>query len=147
MRALSKASLATAGMALAGALALLLPPRAGLAFDNEQFCVAAKELVRASAIDVGTWTDRFTRNDGVEIGCDLKTVHFKRFYKSPAKTLTDAWRDNQAVLWQSAYCHNSLWQDAIANGWVVSATVTTSTGERVWLACLPDGRGFYRMLP
>ena len=129
----------------AGALALAgLPARA---FDDAEFCVAAKEFVRSVAGDVGTWTDRFTRNDGVEIGCDLKTVHFKRYYKAPASTLRDAWKESQAETWESATCNRSLWRDAVENGWVVSATVTTATGERIWLACLPNGRGFYRVMP
>jgi hypothetical protein len=117
------------------------------AFDDGEFCIAAKEFVRSAAGDVGTWTDRFTRNDGVEIGCDLKTVHFKRFYKAPASTLHDAWKDRQAETWESATCSRPMWRDAVGNGWVISATVTTAAGERVWLACLPDGRGFYRPLP
>jgi hypothetical protein len=117
------------------------------AFDDDQFCVAAKEFVRSAAGDVGTWTDRFTRNDGVEIGCDLKTVHFKRFYKAPASALRDGWQERQAEGWENATCTRSIWRDAVSNGWVVSATVTTAGGERVWLACLPDGRGFYRVLP
>ncbi len=126
--------------------ALALAPRSAPAFDNQQFCVAARELLRAAAGDIGTWTDRFTRNDGVEIGCDLKTVNFKRFYKS--KTVPDAaWMAKQAAIWESGYCSRTLWREAIANGWVVSATVTTAAGPRVWLACLPNGRGFYRALP
>jgi hypothetical protein len=129
----------------AGALALAgMPARA---FDDAEFCVAAKEFVRSVAADVGTWTDRFTRNDGVEIGCDLKTVHFKRYYKAPASGLRDAWKESQAESWESTTCSRSLWRDAVGNGWVISATVTTATGERIWLACLPNGRGFYRMVP
>ncbi|HWE17196.1 MAG TPA: hypothetical protein VG758_08435 [Hyphomicrobiaceae bacterium] len=129
----------------AGALALAgMPARA---FDDAEFCVAAKEFVRSVAGDVGTWTDRFTRNDGVEIGCDLKTVHFKRYYKAPASALRDAWKESQAESWESTTCSRSLWRDAVGNGWVISATVTTATGERIWLACLPNGRGFYRMMP
>ena len=132
---------------VAAAAALALADQPLQAFDDAQFCVAAKEFVRSVTGDVGTWTDRYTRNDGVEIGCDLKTVHFKRFYKAPASVLGDGWRERQAESWESAYCSRSLWREAIGNGWVVSATVTTATGERVWLACLPDGRGFYRPLP
>lgn len=115
------------------------------AFDDAEFCVAAKEFVRSAAGDVGTWTDRFTRNDGVDIGCELKTVHFKRYYKGPAPR--DAWKERQAETWESATCNRPMWRDAVGNGWVVSATVTTVAGERVWLACLPDGRGFYRVIP
>jgi hypothetical protein len=119
-----------------------------LAFDDAQFCVAAKEFIRSVAGDVGTWTDRLTRNDGVEIGCDTKVVHFKRFYSAPASSLRDGgWRERQAESWESAYCKRSIWREAVDNGWVVSATLTTVTGERLWLACLPGGRGFHRVIP
>ena len=135
-----------ATLVAAAVLALLGTP--SQAFDDGEFCIAAKEFVRSAAGDVGTWTDRFTRNDGVDIGCDLKTVHFKRYYKAPASALRDGiWKERQAETWESATCNRSMWRDAVGNGWVVSATVTTATGERVWLACLPDGRGFYRALP
>jgi hypothetical protein len=139
-------SLAAPVAAAAVAAAALTASGPSLAFDDQQFCVAAKELVRAIAGDVGTWTDRFTRNDGVEVGCDLKTVHFKRYSKAPASSLSEAWKEQQAEAWESAYCTRSIWREAVENGWVVSATVTTVTGERVWLACLPNGRGFYRVL-
>jgi hypothetical protein len=127
----------------AGPLALA-PPRA-VAFDDEQFCIAAKQVLKAAAVDVGTWTDRLTRHDGIDIGCDLKTVHFRRFYKLSSPP-SEAWMEKQAEIWESAYCSRSLWRDAVENGWVVSATVTTAGGARVWLACLPNGKGFYRVL-
>ncbi len=140
MRALTPALLL-----LIAAAGLALGPRPVLAFDDEQFCVAAKQVLKAAAVDVGTWTDRFTRHDGIDIGCDLKTVHFKRFYKLSSAP-SEAWMDKQAEIWESAYCSRPLWHDAVENGWVVSATVTTSGGARVWLACLPNGKGFYRVL-
>ena len=117
------------------------------AFEDAQFCVAVKEFARAAAGDVGTWTDRRTRNDGVDIGCDRKVVHFKRYYSAPASALRDAWRERQAETWESAYCTRSIWREAVDNGWIVSATVTTVTGERLWLSCLPGGRGFHRVIP
>lgn len=118
-----------------------------LAFDDAQFCVAVKEIVRSAAGDVGTWADRFTRNDGVEIACDRKLVHFKRHFGAPASALRDAWQERKAEDWESAYCKRPMWREAVDNGWIVSATITTITGERVWLACLPGGRGFHRVIP
>jgi|SRR5215475_4592185 len=140
MRALSLATLAAAAL-----LAVWASP--ARAFDDEQFCVAVKEFVRSATGDVGTWTDRLTRNDGVEIGCDRKVVHFKRYYSAPASALKEGWRERQAETWESATCKGLLWREATDNGWVVSATLTTVTGERLWLACLPGGRAFHRMIP
>ncbi len=140
MRALSLATTAAAAL-----LAVWAGP--ARAFDDAQFCVAVKELIRSAVGDVGTWTDRLTRNDGVEIGCDRKVVHFKRHYSAPASALGAGWRERQAELWEGTYCKRSIWREAIENGWVVSATLTTVTGERVWIGCLPGGRGFHRVLP
>jgi hypothetical protein len=140
MRALSPATTAAAVV-----LAVWASP--ARAFDDAQFCVAVKEVIRSATSDVGTWTDRMTRNDGVEIGCDRKVVHFKRYYSAPASALREGWRERQAASWESAYCKRSIWREAIANGWVISVTLTTVTGERVWIGCLPDGRGFHRVLP
>jgi hypothetical protein len=140
MRAAWAATMAAA----AGLAAGEVPARA---FDDAQFCVAVKEFIRSAVGDVGTWTDRVTRNDGVEIGCDRKVVHFKRYYSAPASALREGWRERQAANWESAYCKRSIWREAIGHGWVVSVTLTTVTGERVWIGCLPDGRGFHRVLP
>jgi len=134
-------------MTMVTAAALAARGGVALAFDDAQFCVVVKEFVRSATGDVGTWTDRLTRNDGVEIGCERKLVHFKRYYSAPASALRDAWQERQAQNWESAYCKRSIWREAVDHGWIVSATVTTVTGERVWLACLPGGRGFHRVIP
>jgi hypothetical protein len=54
-------------MAAAGLFALWRP---ALAFDDAEFCGAAKTVLRAASVDVGTWTDRLTRHVGIEFGCD-----------------------------------------------------------------------------
>jgi hypothetical protein len=117
------------------------------AFDNTQFCQAVTQLVQAAAGDVGTWVDRSTRNDGVEIICNRKLVHFKRFIRAPAPTTSGDWKEAKTEEWRSAYCASTLWREAIENGWLISATVTTSSGQRVWFACQPGGIGFHRVLP
>jgi len=116
-------------------------------FDNSQFCLAVREITRSAEGDVGTWPDRVTRNDGVEIICDEKLVHFKRYFSAPASALRDDWKERKAEEWEGAYCKRPLWREAVDNGWIVSATLTTSTGKRLWLACLPGGRGFHRLIP
>jgi hypothetical protein len=139
MRALSLAATAAAAL-----LAVSASP--ARAFDDAQFCVAAKEFIRSTMGDVGTWTDRLTRNDGVQIGCEIKVVHFKRHYNAPASALREGWRERQAELWEGSVCKRSIWREAVENGWVVSATLTTVTSERLWIGCTPDGRGFHRVL-
>jgi hypothetical protein len=117
------------------------------AFDSNQFCQAVNQLVRAAAGDVGTWVDRTTRNDGVEIACDRKLVHFKRSSSAPVGTLRGSWREAKTREWQGAYCASPIWREAVDNGWLISTTVTTTTGERIWFACAKGGQGFSRVLP
>ena len=141
-----KALLSSARYLSALVLAWTVASTASRAFEDQQFCLAVREIMRSSA-ETGTWADRFTRNDGVEIICDRKLVHFKRYYGAPASAVTDTWRDRKAEEWESGYCKRSLWREAVENGWIISSTIATITGERLWLACLPGGRGFHRVLP
>jgi hypothetical protein len=117
------------------------------AFDNSQFCQATTQMAQAAARDVGTWLDRSTRNDGFEIICSRKLVHFKRHFSAPASALRGDWKDKKAEEWQRSTCAQPPWRDAVEGGWLISATVTTVTAERVWFACQPGGTGFYRVIP
>jgi hypothetical protein len=117
------------------------------AFDSKQFCQAVTQWVRAAVGDAGTWVDRTTRNDGVEIVCDRKIVHFKRYSTLPARVTDEAWKDAKINEWRGATCADSMWREAIENGWLISATVASKDGKRVLLACQPGGAGFFRVLP
>jgi hypothetical protein len=55
--------------------------------------------------------------------------------------------DARTLEWQGAYCANQIWREAIDNGWLVSATLTTSTGQRIFFGCQKGGVGFHRVLP
>lgn len=118
-----------------------------LAFDNKQFCQAMTLYTRTTARDVGTWINRTLRNDGIELYCDRKLMHFKRYASTPGSGLRDAWREARTEEWRSAYCDNATWREAVENGWLISSTVTTVTGEKVWFACQPGGTAFHRVIP
>ena len=125
--------------------AVLACASAAAAFDHEQFCQATSQFARSTRINVGTWIDRTTRNDGVEVFCDRKIVHFKRY--SSARSINDAWKQSKTEEWSSGTCTSNMWREAIDNGWLVSSTVTTASGERVWFACQRDGTAFHRVIP
>jgi hypothetical protein len=133
--------------ALGAALLCLAFGPAMAAFDDTQFCQAVTQFVRAASVDVGTWVDRTTRNDGVEISCNRKLVHFKRSSTMPASALRPEWRNAKTEEWRSAYCAKPMWREAVDNGWSVSATLTTVTGERLWFACQKGGAAFHRVIP
>jgi hypothetical protein len=128
--------------------ALLVPAVAcapAAAFDHNQFCQAASQFARASRINTGTWIDRTTRNDGIDVFCDRKIVHFTRY--SSARSISDAWKQGRTEEWSGATCQSEMWREAIDNGWLVSATVTTASGERVWFGCQRGGTAFHRVIP
>ena len=118
---------ATAAIALASAN----PSRS---FDDKQFCQAMTEIGRAGNADAGTWIDRYTRNDGIEVLCNFRTVHFKKFLKASSTILREGWQEGKKQDWNSIHCNNPIWREAIDHGWIISMTMTTATEERVWFA-------------
>jgi len=134
-------------MIAAGSLLPIAGSAPAAAFDSAQFCKAVTQVVQAASGDVGTWLDRTTRNDGVEIFCNRKLVHFKRYSNTPASALRGQWKDAKTEEWRSAYCAKPMWREAADNGWIISATVATVTGEKVGLACQRGGIAFHRDIP
>jgi hypothetical protein len=141
MRAQSHAIIA------AGALLLMGGSTETYAFDDTQFCHAVTQIARAASRDVGIWLDRTTRNDGIEVFCNRKLVHLKRYSSTPTSTVRETWTERKTDEWRGTYCTNPMWREAVDNGWLISATVTTAGGQRVWFACQPGGSAFHRVLP
>lgn len=114
--------------------AVAVTPAGGVAMaalDNEQFCTAMSEIARLGNGNVGTWIDRNTRDDGVEVICRIRTVNYRRFIKSnPA---APDWRDRKQREWNSTACSSALLREAIENGWIITTTITAPGSERVIL--------------
>jgi hypothetical protein len=66
---------------------------------------------------------------GLVVSCDMKLVEFKRFTYAPAGSLTESWKERKAAEWNATHCNNSIWNDAIRNGWKVALTVTAADGS------------------
>ena len=134
------------GFLLAAAAAAGAALTSAHAFEDSQFCLAIREMTR-SAADVGTWHDRVTRNDGIEISCERKLVHFKRHYSVSAGALQGPWKERKAREWEGTTCNRSLWRGGSGNGWGISGTVATLTRGRPRLSPPPRGRGLHRAIP
>jgi hypothetical protein len=124
-----------AGLIVASLGVLVAVTRGGgvamAALDNEQFCTAMAEIARLGNANVGTWIDRNTRDDGVEVICRIRTVNYKRFIRSsPA---APDWRDRKQREWNSTACSSPLLREAIENGWIITTTITATGSERVIL--------------
>ena len=101
------------------------------AFDDRAFCVAAQQFAFAADKDIDLWIDRTTRNGGMAVSCDAKSVEFRRFSYASSGTLNTAWKERETQVFNSTHCNNPIWKDAIANGWQIRLTVTATDGARV----------------
>jgi hypothetical protein len=113
--------------AIAVSLATLTP---ALAFDDKQFCVAARQLAIAAEKDVGNWIDRQTRSAGMSVGCERRTVEFTRFTYMASASMTEEWKAARASEWSKAQCASDVWSEAIGNGWNITLNVGAADGGR-----------------
>jgi hypothetical protein len=120
---------------------LATAPAPVAAFDDRDFCIAARQLAAASESDVGIWVDRTSRNAGMIVACDSKRVTFTRFSYMASAAMTDAWKTANASAWNAAHCNSPLWKDAIANGWSVVLNVATADGGRALFTARCDQLG------
>jgi hypothetical protein len=98
--------------------------------DSEQFCKAAGVVASVTNADTGSWLDRYTRNDGVEVICHIRTVHFRRFYKGPTNLTGATWKDVKKAEWNNLNCGDRVWRSAIEDGWIILAAITTAAGDK-----------------
>jgi hypothetical protein len=111
----------------------LAPPAPALAFDDGDFCVAAKQLAIAADKDVGIWVDRVTRSAGIVVSCDKKTIEFRRFTYTPTTAMDGAWKERKAAEWNGTHCASRLWAQAIRNEWKVALSLTAADGGQLLL--------------
>lgn len=115
-------------------LALSLVPLApAIAFDDSDFCVAARQLAVAADGDIGVWVDRVTRSAGVVVSCDRKVVEFRRFTYTPTAAMDGAWKERKAAEWNGTHCASRLWSQAIRNEWKVALSLTAADGGHLSL--------------
>ena len=117
------------GLAAVSCLLIATPP--ALALDDKEFCVSAQQLAIAAEKDVGVWIDRVTRNAGMAVSCDRKTVEFTRFTYASSASMNDAWRQSKAADWNAVHCNSRIWNEAIANGWKIVLSQTAADGGQV----------------
>jgi hypothetical protein len=113
----------------AATLTLIAQP--ALPFDQDEFCQAATEVARRANASAGRWLDRSTRHDGVRVDCESKTVEFRRFLNADPDSMRSDWEERKARDWNSNYCVDQDWREAIDNGWKITSTVTIRTGDRL----------------
>jgi hypothetical protein len=117
------------GLALVAAPLLAAIP--ALAFDDREFCVVAQQLAIAAERDVGVWVDRVTRNAGMAVACDKRTVQFTRFTYAPSASMDQAWKQRKGADWNAIHCGSPVWNDAIRNGWKIVLSQTSADGGQV----------------
>ena len=76
--------------------------------------------------------DPVTRNDGMAVLCNTKVVEYKKSMIVDFSMLRDGWKERKQKQWNSIYCDGSHWQKLIDDGWTVSTTLISKSGERFW---------------
>ena len=109
-------------------------PISASAFSDRDFCSAARQFALAIERDVGIWVDRRTRNAGVGVFCERKSVEFWHFTYASSASMDEAWRRRKAGDWNSKQCTSLTWGEAIRHGWRVDLVVTSADGYRVAFA-------------
>ena len=110
---------------------LLLGVTPALALDDKEFCVSAQQLAIAAEKDVGVWIDRVTRNAGMVVTCDRKTVQFTRFTYAPSTSMNDAWKASKTADWNATHCSSPIWGEAVRGGWKIVLSQTAADGGQV----------------
>lgn len=113
---------------VAGMIGVAVGAPCASAQDDRELCVSAQQLALAAEKDVGVWIDRQTRNAGMVVSCDSKTVQFTRFTYAPSAAMNEAWKERKAADWNAVHCNSPIWKDAIANGWKIVLSQTAADG-------------------
>ncbi len=116
-------------------LAAMVP---AFAFNDREFCVVAQQLATATQGDVGVWIDRMTRNAGMSVSCDRRTVEFTRFTYAPSASMDQAWKERKAADWNAVHCASPVWNEAIRSGWKIMLSQASADGARVTIAAQCD---------
>jgi hypothetical protein len=106
----------------------LAAPSSAIAFDDSDFCVAARQLAVAAEKDIGVWIDRVTRSAGIVVSCDKKVVEFRRFTYTPSAAMDMGWKERKTAEWNGTQCASRLWAQAIQNDWKVALSLTAADG-------------------
>jgi hypothetical protein len=114
-------------------VAAVEPGTALAAVDHDQFCKAMVEIARVGNLDAGRWLDRNTRDDGIEVFCDMRTVNFRRFIKVGPDGSSADWRQRKGQEWNSTACSSAVLREAIDGGWIITTVLTVTSGQRVLL--------------
>jgi hypothetical protein len=116
------------------AISIALVPLPALPFDQEEFCVAVTDIARRMNARTGRWLDRSTRHDGVELDCESKTLEAKRFVDADPDEMREGWEASKQREWNTRYCNDESWREAIENGWSIISTITFRTGDELSFA-------------
>ena len=101
------------------------------AFEEKAFCAAAQQFAFAANQDADRWLDRTTRSGGMAVFCDKRIVEVRRLTYAPSDTLNESWQQREAQAFNTTHCGNPIWEDAIANGWRITLTITATDGARI----------------
>jgi len=113
-----------------------------LTLANPSFDAAFCKMLTNSAVKVnaekGSMVDSITRNEGMEVSCDKKSVAFKKSLTVNASQMNDGWQARTDKRHNEGLCKLEDWAFAIKTGWTVSMPLTTRDGKTFTLTAKCD---------
>jgi hypothetical protein len=109
---------------------------------NPQFDAAFCKMLTDGAVKVnaekGSMVDLVTRNEGVIVSCNTKSVEFKKSLTVNASELKDGWQAFHEKRHNEGLCKLEDWAFAVKTGWSVSMPFTTLDGKTFTLIAKCD---------
>jgi len=107
-------------------LLLALPVLMTTLVGNPQFDAAFCKMLTVSAVktnaEKGSMVDSVTRNEGMEVSCDKKSVAFKKSLTVHASQLEAGWLANAEKRHDEGMCSIEDWAYAVKTGWSIVVT-------------------------
>ena len=109
---------------------------------NPSFDAAFCKMLTDSAVKVnsekGSMVDSITRNDGMVVSCNTKSVEFKKSLTVNASQLKDGWQAFHEKRRNEALCKLEDLAFAVNTGWSVAMPSTTLDGKTFTLIAKCD---------
>ncbi len=119
------------------ALPLVITLAANPQFDAG-FCKMLTNNVAKVNAAKGSMVDSITRNEGIELSCDKKSVAFKKSLTVNASQLPEGWLASADERHNKGLCVLEDWKFAIKTGWTISMPITTRDGQNFTLTAKCD---------
>jgi hypothetical protein len=120
--------------ALVFALVFAASPVRAEEFTDDAFCAASTQAASNLKAEGPKWADQVTRNDGMTVDCEGKSVEFKKFLKLNAGDMQHGWEDQMQQAMNQTYCQDPAMALAMQHGWTLNVNISMADGTTLPVA-------------